>query len=69
MSKLVSIEPDVRLYLACILTDAMVKAGDTLVVPESLSVSKIRDSEWQQFRLEAAGRDYEAFGILGSHLQ
>jgi hypothetical protein len=38
MSKSITLEPDVRMYLACILVQALADADETLVVPDSLSV-------------------------------
>jgi hypothetical protein len=69
MSKLVTLEPDVRLYLACVLVDALQRAGEALVVPDTLQLQRVTKGEWDQFRLEAAGRNYEAYGIIGSHLE
>ena len=41
LAKLVTLEDDVRPYLACVIVDAVREAGDTLVVPSDLKVQQI----------------------------
>jgi hypothetical protein len=37
LSRLLELEPDIRRYLAVILVDAVLRAGDTLIIPEGLT--------------------------------
>lgn len=68
MSKSLALEPDVRLYLACVLIDAMSRAGEALVVPTSLKLKQVGEAEWERHRVETAGQQYEALGLIGTHL-
>lgn len=46
LSKLVTLEEDVRMYLASILVDAVARANQVLYVPEGLSVVKMGPTDW-----------------------
>ena len=64
LTKLVTLEADVRPYLACVIIDAIQKAGDTLEIPEGLDVRKYSREAWEAHKATLAGRTYEAYGSL-----
>ena len=46
MAKSLLTEPDVRLYLSCVLVDALYRSGEVISLPEGLSVKTLTASEW-----------------------
>ena len=68
LAKLVSLEADVCPYMACVIVDAIRAAGETLYVPTSLQVKQVPDDQFDQHKLELAGRQYMAYGTLSRHV-
>src|SRR5512138_497982 len=69
MAKTVLTKPDVCLYLTCVMVDALARLGKQLVVPELLLEGLVSkdEREWEAYKMDLAGRNYEALGSLGSH--
>ena len=66
LPKLISLEPYIRPYLSCVLTDAMKRSGQTLVVPEGLTITPLGPEDFARYVVELAGAPYNAYGALGA---
>ena len=69
LPKLICLEPYIRPYLSCVLTDAMKKSGQTLVVPEGLTVTPLAADEFARYVVELAGAPYNVYGALGAQVE
>ena len=64
MSRLIEIEPDIRPYLAAMIVRAVQRAGDALVIPNSLRIQTLADDEFTQYQLSLAAKTYDMYGAL-----
>ena len=65
LAKLITIEDDVRPYLACIIVDALVAAQDTIYLPKDYDkYQMLEPADWERYKLTMAGRGYNAYGQL-----
>lgn len=47
---------------------ALHKAGDSLVVPDTLTIKKITEKEFENLLTEEAGKTYDNYGTIGRQL-
>jgi hypothetical protein len=52
MAKSLVDEKDVRLYLACVLVDAVHQAGEALVVPQGMAIDIKSMADWGTYKQE-----------------
>jgi hypothetical protein len=65
LTKLITLESDVRPYLACIIVDALREADETIFLPEGYDkVEYLDPEEWEKYRATMASRQYQAYGAL-----
>ena len=63
-----TLEDDVRPYMACIIVDAVREAGETLLVPSDLRIQQVPIEQFEETKLRLAGRQYLAYGALSRHV-
>ena len=56
LTKLVQLDGDVRPYLASLMIAALHKAGDTLVIPDSMTIKKLTEKEFENLLKAEAGK-------------
>lgn len=68
LTKLVSLDGDVRPYLASLLVSAMHRAGDQLVVPNDLKIKTLTTDEFENLLRMQAGQNYDNYGMIAKDL-
>ncbi len=56
LTKLVELDQDIRPYLASLLIAAMARAGDSLTIPDNLTVHRLSAEEFRNFLEHQAGK-------------
>ena len=64
LTKLVQLDGDVRQYLASLMTAALHKAGDTLVIPDKMTIKRLTEEEFDNLLKEEAGKTYDNYGTI-----
>ena len=68
LTKLVQLDGDVRPYLASLMIAALNKAGDELVVPDTLRIQKLTEEAFDNLLKAEAGRTYDNYGTIAKDL-
>ena len=64
LTKLAELDGDVRPYLAALMVAALVRVGETLVVPEGTRISTMTREAFDNMLLKEAGRNYDNYGLV-----
>ena len=64
LTKLVELDGDVRPYLAALMAATLVRAGETLVVPEGMRISTISREAFDNMLLKEARCNYNNYGLV-----
>ena len=64
LTKLVQLDGDVRPYLASLMITALHKAGDTLVIPDKMTIKRLTEEEFDNLLKEEAGKTYDNYGTI-----
>ena len=64
LTKLVQLDGDVRPYLASLMIAALHKAGDTLVIPDKMTIKRLTEEEFENLLKEEAGKTYDNYGTI-----
>ena len=68
LTKLVQLEGDVRPYLASHMIAALNKAGDELVVPDTLRIRMLTEEAFENMLKAEAGKTYHNYGMIAKDL-
>ena len=68
LTKLVTLDSDVRPYLASLLISAVHRAGDTLVIPNDIKDRYATEEEFNNLLKEQAGQSYDNYGMIAADL-
>jgi hypothetical protein len=68
LTKLVQLDGDVRPYLASLMIAALNKAGDELVVPDTLRIRKLTEEAFENMLKAEAGKTYDNYGTIAKDL-
>lgn len=68
LTKLVSMDKDVRPYLASLMVSALHKAGDELVIPDDIKLRTVTTEEFNNLLMKSAGETYDNYGMIGESL-
>lgn len=64
LTKLVQLDGDVRPYLASLMIAALHKAGEELVVPDTLTIRKVTEEAFDNLLKADAGKSYNNYGLI-----
>ena len=64
LTKLVKLDEDICPYLTMLMVDALVQAGDTLVVPASTWIITMIREAFNNMLLKEAGCNYDNYGLV-----
>ena len=68
LTKLVQLDGDVRPYLASLMIAALNKAGDELVIPDTLRIKMITEEAFDNLLKAEAGKTYDNYGTIAKDL-
>ena len=68
LTKLVQLVGDVRPYLASLMIAALNKAGDELVVPDTLRIRQLTEEAFENMLKAEAGKTYDNYGTIAKDL-
>ena len=68
LTKLVTIDADVRPYLASLLVAAMHRAGDELIIPSDLKFRQVTSEAFEEMLRVRAGQTYDNYGLIAADL-
>ena len=69
MTKLVTLDADIRPYLASLMVSALHRAGDELVIPDDMKLQLKTREEFENFLRTEAGRTYDNYGMIAAELE
>ena len=64
LTKLVKLDGDICLYLDSLMVAALVRVGETLVVPEGTRISMMTREAFDNMLLKEARRNYNNYGLV-----
>ena len=64
LTKLVQLDGDVRPYLASLMIAALHKAGNTLVIPDKMTIKRLTEEEFESLLKEETGKTYDNYGTI-----
>ena len=64
MTKLVGLDGDIRPYLTALMVATLVRAGETLVVPEGTCTTTMTMEAFDNMLLKEAGRNYDNYRLV-----
>ena len=64
LTKLVELDGDVHPYLTALMVAALVRAGETLVVPEGTRISTMTREAFKNMLLKEARHNYNNYGLV-----
>ena len=68
LTKLVELDGDVRPYLAALMVAALVRAHETLVVPDTLQLRRVSLEAFENMLQAEAGKAYDNYGTISRSL-
>ena len=64
LTKLVELDGNVHPYLAALMVATLVRAGETLVVPEGMRISMMTREAFNNMLLKEASYNYDNYGLV-----
>ena len=64
LTKLVELDGDIHPYLTALMVAALVRAGETLVVPEGTRITTIMREAFKNMLLKEASHNYDNYGLV-----
>ena len=69
LTKLVSLDGDIRPYLAALMVSALHKAGEALAIPDDMKLHKMTLENFNALLEAKAGESYDNYGMIAQELQ
>ena len=64
-----SLDSDVRPYLAALMVSALHKAGEALVIPDDMKLHRMTLDNFNALLQAKAGKTYDNYGMIAQELQ
>jgi hypothetical protein len=68
LTKLVSMDSDVRPFLASLMVAALQKANEKLLIPDDLEIVRMSKDAWEAMLAKQAGQSYDNYGTISQDL-